>query len=77
MDEFNNIVSEFEAVVDKLAAWYNYYKEEDLLIPVSVNDHFCENLGKQIAHLKTDAMLLKVGSTIIQLNEVAKTFNKD
>lgn len=77
MDEFNVIVDEFETVVNKLAAWYNYFKEEDLMAPASSNIDFDATLGKQIASLKTDVLLLKCSATIISLNNAAKALQKD
>ena len=77
MEEFNAIVDEFETVVNKLAGWYNYFKEEDLLTPVSSNMNFGEALGKQISSLKADVLLLRCSATIISLNNAAKTLHGD
>lgn len=77
MDEFNKIVEEFETVVNKLAAWYDYFKEEDLLTSVSSNMSFGEALEKQITFLKTDVLLMKCSATIISLNNAAKALHRD
>ena len=69
MEEFEKIVNEFTEVTKKLQAWFDYYKEEDLLKMLDrPGGNLVECIGTQITQLQADAVLLGATSELMKMN---------
>lgn len=71
MEEFEKIVNEFTEVTKKLKAWFDYYKEEDLLKMLDRSGgNLVECIGTQITQLQADAVLLGATSELMKMNNL-------